>query len=397
MEERGQDRANPEATMESGRGTIQRLKRAFKEGVVIYTIMWARLVVRVRRPMIIGITGSVGKTTAKEIIGSALMHEAVRPYLGLVWRTHGNMNDLRGLPQAVLGYDFEARSRWPLVGRLCSMPFRALRLMTVGPYPRYLVLEYGLGTVTTIRELAEIAPPTVAIVTAVGPAHMNSYATVADVAVEKSALVAAAPPTGLVVLGADNAYTAIMDRVSRAPVRKIPGSGREFAQSAARVIGEYLGVPSDVLEQALAEHVPLRGRQELIELGPVRLLSDAFNANQLSMQYGLAKFGALARPGERRIAVLGSMAELGAEAPRYHREIGTTARPLADVLIGVGELAKHYDPDLWYMTSMDCATALPSLLRANDFVFVKGSAAVELYRVTNTVRQIAPGFPPATR
>ena len=360
-----------------------------------YVWALARLVVRRRRPVIVAITGSAGKTTTKEIVGAALRHEAVRPHLGLVWKTGGNLNDVRGLPQTLLGYTSWAGSPWRRRRRLMAMPFRALRLITVGPYPRYMVLEYGLGKQTKIRRLAELAPPTVAIVTAVGPAHMDSYPTVAAVAAEKGTLVAALPPTGLAILGADNEHAAAMDRLTRAPVRKVPGRGREFAQAAARAVGDYLGVPADAMERALAADVPLRGRQELVDLGAVRLVSDAFNANPLSMRYGLEQFAAMARPGERRVAILGGMGELAGHSLPCHLDIAAAARPLADVVVGVGELARQYGFDHWYASSAECAAAIPSLLRAGDLVFVKGSASVKLRPVVDAVRRAGAALKPA--
>jgi hypothetical protein len=110
-----------------------------------YLSFWARLVLRARRPLIIGITGSVGKSTTTQMLADVLMHPAATPRLGLVGSTCHNMNNDIGVPLTVLRYD-----RWITddVGRflmIWSLPFRAARLAIAPTYPRILILEYGAG------------------------------------------------------------------------------------------------------------------------------------------------------------------------------------------------------------------------------------------------------------
>src|SRR3546814_16947323 len=98
----------------------------------------------------------------------------------------------------------------------------------------------------------------------------------------------------------------------------------------------------------------------------------------LSMELGLETLDELARaePARRRLAVLGEMAELGEEAPRYHREIGIVAHRHADLIVGVGELARPYEPDRWYPTRQACAAALGRLVEAADCILVKDRTSV---------------------
>ncbi|HEU4630920.1 MAG TPA: Mur ligase family protein [Gemmatimonadaceae bacterium] len=317
-----------------------------------------------------------------------MAHEAVRPYVGSVRRTPGNMNGLQGLPLVVLGYDDWPRTTHELLSLMLRAPARTLHLLRSRAYPRVLVLEYALSSTSSVRTLAGIVPPTVAIVTAIGHAHIERFGSVEGVIADKSALVEAAPPDGLVLLGADNEHAASLDRLSRAPVRKLPGRGRELAQGVARAVGEYLGVPAEAMERALAAPVRIHGRQDLAVCGPLRVLDDAFNANPLSMAYGLETLATQARPGERRVAILGGMGELGRESERLHRATAEVARQRADVVVGVGELARQYALECWYADVATCVAALSGILRSGDFVLVKGSASVGLSGVAEAVRAI---------
>jgi UDP-N-acetylmuramoyl-tripeptide--D-alanyl-D-alanine ligase len=88
------------------------------------------------------------------------------------------------------------------------------------------------------------------------------------------------------------------------------------------------------------------------------------------------------------VAVLGFIAELGIGAPEYHSQVGTYARSTADVVIGVGELAKHYNPDYWFECSEVCSQEIEHLLHSGDCVLVKGSAAARMSVVVDSLKEI---------
>jgi len=354
-----------------------------------WLLFWARLVVRVRRPLIVGVTGSVGKTTTKEVIAAVLKHPEVQERVGRVSSTPRNINNTMGVPLVVLGY-----TRWPAGRRetaawMLGVPLRALALATVKPFPSVLVLEFAAGPNGDIQRTANAAPPTVAVVTAIGPAHLEQFGTLERIVHEKGALVRAVSPSGLVVLGAASAPVAALERQSAAPIVKIEGRGRALSENAAQAVCDFLGIPSEVTERALATAPAVPGRLNVLELGPLTVIDDSHNANPLSMQLGLDTLAGRAGPGIRRVAVLGDMKELGPEATRYHDEIAEYAGTRADVIIGVGPLARHYRPEHWFETSDQCAEALPSLLAPGDCVLVKGSNSVALHKVVRAARKMA--------
>jgi UDP-N-acetylmuramoyl-tripeptide--D-alanyl-D-alanine ligase len=142
-------------------------------------------------------------------------------------------------------------------------------------------------------------------------------------------------------------------------------------------VAQHLGIPEQTIEAALAEVRPAKGRLNELRLGPMTVVDDSYNANPLSMRLGLDRLAELARPGQRRVAILGSMAELGDEAGHYHRQIG------------LGELAREYRPDHWFADSDECARQVPALVRSADCVLVKGSASVRMNLVMDPLRTVS--------
>src|SRR5262249_29158416 len=134
-----------------------------------------------------------------------------------------------------------------------------------------------------------------------------------------------------------------------------------------------------------------RFRGERLELGDgIVLVNDSYNANPVSMRAALDHLGTLG--GERRIAVLGEMAELGPDAPRYHREVGEHARAAGiDLLVGVGEPAHAYDPDELVGAPEEAAELLAAQLGPGDAVLVKGSRSAGLEAVAETLEALLDG------
>jgi UDP-N-acetylmuramoyl-tripeptide--D-alanyl-D-alanine ligase len=325
----------------------------------------------------VGITGSTGKTSVKDI-GRALLGERVHA-------SRENLNTEIGVPLAVL---------------------EASRPVDV------LVLEMAMRGRGQIAELAEIAEPDIGTITNIGPVHLELLGTVDAILETKSELLAALPDHGAAVFPADHT-----ELIGRAPpeVRTITfGEGGDVEALESRVeagktealirsptgqvsfrfpfteaynltnalcvvaVAEGLGVPIDALPPRAGDIAFSRLRGELVELeDDVLVVNDCYNANPISMRAALDHLASMDRG--RRIAVLGEMAELGPDAEDFHREIGEYAREAGvDLVVGVGGMGRAYDPDRHTDDAAAAADLLEELIEPGDTVLVKASRAVGL-------------------
>jgi UDP-N-acetylmuramoyl-tripeptide--D-alanyl-D-alanine ligase len=292
---------------------------------------------------VVGITGSTGKTVAKEIVADV----AARSFATL--RNEGNLNSETGLP---------------------------MTLLRLEPQHEVAVLEMSMYTLGEIARLAEIAEPEIGVVLAVHPTHLERAGSIERIARAKAELPAALPPGGLAVLNADDPRVAAMRDVTRAEVRTFGLSpaadvcavgveshglaGTEFTLRApwavrrvrsgtpgrhlvphalaAAAVAERLGVPMDELAAALeaGSHAPHR-MEIRTGRGGATVVDDTYNASPVSVAAALDFLAETPVPdGRRRIAVLGDMLELGPDEERLHREIGERAARTSDALVAVG-------------------------------------------------------------
>ena len=293
---------------------------------------------------VVGITGSTGKTIAKEIVADVLS-STLR-----VLRNEGNLNSESGLPMTLLNLE---------------------------PSHQACVLEMSMYTEGEIARLAEIARPEVGVVLAVHPTHLERAGSLEAIARAKAELPAALPPGGLAVLNADDPRVLAMRDVTAAEVRTfglgtaadvraidveshgVDGTsftldapwGRRRLHSAtpgrhlvphalaAAVVADHLGVPMDEVERALAAGSRADHRMAVVEATDgATVIDDSYNASPVSVAAALDFLGeSPLAPGRARYAVLGDMLELGPDEERLHREIGTRAAAVADALVAVGE------------------------------------------------------------
>ena len=298
---------------------------------------------------VVGVTGSVGKTSVKDIARALLP--------GRVHANRENLNTEIGLPLTVL----EAPAGADL-----------------------LVLEMAMRGPGQIAELAAIAEPDVAVITNVGPVHVELLGSVEAIAAAKAEVLAALPEQGVAVVPADAAELEphlgaaprllrfgpggdvetlerrVAEGVTEALIATPAGSARfhfPFTEAhhltnalAAVAAGVALGAPPAEMADRAANIGFSRFRGERLELGDgIVLVNDCYNANPVSMRAALDHLATLG-PG-RTIAVLGEMAELGADAPSYHHEVGEHARAAGvDLLVGVGEPARTTGRTSWSAT-----------------------------------------------
>jgi UDP-N-acetylmuramoyl-tripeptide--D-alanyl-D-alanine ligase len=325
---------------------------------------------------VVAITGSVGKTSTKDILAALL-----RPHRQVVAAEDGYNNEV-GLP---------------------------LTLCRVEPDTEVVIAEMGMRGLGQIRALAEIAQPDVGVITSIAPVHLELLGSLENIARAKGELLGALRPGGIAVLpeywpefdcpvpeGVEVRWfgaPAVEVRDGRAYVEY---GGREFAfsfgarhQAANAVVAltvcEALGVP---LPTGVVDVAFSRWRSQESELaGGGLLINDAWNANPWAMRAALRHLRERAG-GRRTVAVLGDMAELGEEAPRYHAEIRGETANIA-LVIGVGELARGYEPDHWVATAAEAVPLVRDLVEPGDAVLVKGSRSVGLEVVADALAGVA--------
>ncbi len=358
----------------------------------------------------IGLTGSSGKTSTKDLIGQVLAAHA--PTVA----TEGSLNNELGLPLTVLRADEDTR---------------------------YMVLEIGARGGGHIKRLCGLAPPRVGLVLNIGTAHAGEFGSKEQTAEAKGELIESLPRTGLAVLNADDEYVIAMASRTDAPVLtfgegpsaavrgtdvRLDEDGRaSFTLSAEgveasvtlRLVGEHqvsnalaaaavsigMGMTVPAVAAALSAAEPLsEGRMSVTRRSDgVTVIDDAYNANPESMKAGLKALATLARarPEGRSWAVLGKMAELGDCSDEEHDALGRLAvRLRIDRLLAVGpearlihagashegsggqESALVADPD-------EAIAVLRAELRPGDVVLVKASNSVGLRRVARTLLEDA--------
>jgi UDP-N-acetylmuramoyl-tripeptide--D-alanyl-D-alanine ligase len=334
-------------------------------------------------PRVVGITGSTGKTSVKDITKTLL------PF-----RVHAspeNYNTEIGLPLAILA---------------------------APPGTEVLVLEMAMRGVGQIAELCEIAEPDIGVITNVGPVHLELLGTLEAIAEAKAEILGGLGEAGRAVIPVDaealephladdldvitfgpggdvhSVETAVSGRSAHVNVGT-PGGEQHFvlpfAESynvlnalAAIAIGVSLDAELPAMARRAADITFSRLRGEHHQLGGgVTLVNDCYNANPISMHAALESLAEMPGGG-RRLAVLGGMAELGPEAATYHREVGSLARGLGiGPLIGVGEMARDYAPDEWAPDPSAAVGLADELLADGDVVLVKGSRSVGLEQFTD--------------
>lgn len=291
-----------------------------------------------RPKQMIGVTGSAGKTTVKDIL-TAMLSAA-----GTTRSTPGNWNNFVGLP---------------------------LSLLAMEPTDRYGVFELGMSRAGEIAGLADILRPEMGLITSIGEAHLEQLGSVEAIAVEKSSLLSALPAGGLAILDADSEwYPLLMERCACRTVRvsmreeadyegeKIDGGIRILDRQRSEIFelalpspGEHMltnmlqavavarecGLSVTQITDGLEKYAPAPMRWQTVNLKRWTVINDAYNANPLSMRKSVRTFSELDHPGEKWL-VLGGMAELGEAEKELHWVIGRELDGLGfDGVVLVGE------------------------------------------------------------
>jgi UDP-N-acetylmuramoyl-tripeptide--D-alanyl-D-alanine ligase len=356
-----------------------------------------------RQPVkVVGVTGSVGKTTTKEF-AAALLAPRFR-----VLKSEGNYNNHLGL---------------------------ALSLLRLEPGDEAAVLEMGMSAPGEIRTLTEIAPPDVAVITNISPVHLQFFAGLNDIAQAKKEILDGARPGATAVLNGDDPFVTAI--AAGFPGRKLTfGEGascdvraealvpkgyagfefvlrygreagpvafpcvNEAAVSnllAAAAVGLSFGLTLDEIRPAIRALKPFSMRGAVVEAPRgVRIYDDSYNSNPRALQAALKSLAVL--PASRRVAVLADMLELGEGEREFHRRAGeTVARAGWDVLVAVGPLAALIADGAAaagldaaaihrFADSGAAAAAITDIIRDGDLVLVKGSRGMKTEAVVDALK-----------
>ncbi|MBD2460636.1 UDP-N-acetylmuramoyl-tripeptide--D-alanyl-D-alanine ligase [Oscillatoria sp. FACHB-1407] len=339
---------------------------------------------------LIAVTGSVGKTTTKELIAAVLATQ------GTVFKTYGNFNNEIGVPKT---------------------------LLDLSENHDYAVIEMGMRGLGEIALLSQIARPDIAVITNVGTAHIGRLGSEQAIATAKCELLAEMPVTGVAVLNHDNArLTATAAQVWQGKTLTygleggdihgqlldpqtlvvegmtfplpLPGRHNALNYLAALTVANVLGIDWSPLMKGVTVELP-KGRARRYDLPQdVVLLDETYNAGLESM---LASLHLLSQTsGRRRIAVLGTMKELGERSPEFHHQVGVAVRDLnLDHLLILADeeesqaMAKGANPTPTEQLSShdEVVERLLSLIKPGDRVLLKASRAVGLDQVVDRVRE----------
>lgn len=390
----------------------------------------SRKILERHKPKVVGITGSVGKTTTKDMIGIVLQGTiSVRV-------TEKNYNNELGVPLTIIGVGAPGKSviRWMyLLAKGLSQAFFYNR-----QYPRVLVLEMGADHVGDIAKLTELAPCDIGVLTWIGEAHYEFFNSVEALVAEKKVIVTHLMKQGVAIGDVDNDHVrTVMNSALRAQTKvttslsqesdyrvrniasygdnhevegvaglvslgdekimlRLPGClGDAYFHSAmlACAVGAQFGVGLHVAVQRLSESfVGTPSRMRLISgIKGTLLIDDSYNASPTAMF--LALDALLRAPAKRRIAVLGDMRELGKISEKSHREVGEfVARSRVDILVCVGEMARDYvraakeagmdeNHVFHFADSVSAGKFLQERIESGDVLLVKGSQGVRMEKV----------------
>jgi len=340
-------------------------------------------------PVVVGITGSNGKTTVKEMVASIL-----RP-VGEVLATRGNYNNELGLP---------------------------LSLFALEPKHRFAVLEMGASKAGDIAYLAGIAHPDVGLVTNIGPAHLGGFGSFEGVARAKGEIYAALPADGCAVINADEPWQEIWRSANKASrvltfgkgagadvhvagteqqprietpaggfdLRlALPGAHNLLNAAAATAAALALDIDLDTIRRGLEAVEPVPGRLNFIgtEAGWT-VIDDTYNANPASLYSALQVISGM--QGTPWL-VLGDMKELGIDSPKMHREVGEAARAMGVArLFATGEMSVHAvdafgEGAEHFESREDLAASLRRQLHAGINCLVKGSRSMGMEQVVEAI------------
>lgn len=345
--------------------------------------------------LVVGITGSNGKTTVKEM-AAAILHQK-----GKVLATQGNLNNDIGMP---------------------------LTLLSLSADDNYAVIEMGANHRGEIDYLTHISHPDVALITNAGPAHLEGFGTLEGVAEAKGEIYGGLMKTGAAIINADDDFAGYWATLCddkkiirfaldhEADVKgewqaneqggelsintpqgscqlQLKVSGRHNAMNALAACAATMAVGAELqdVKKGLSEFSAVKGRLNIINAGSgIRLIDDTYNANPGSLKAGIEVLNALS--GEHWL-VLGDMAELGAESEQLHRQVGQDALDMnVDKLLATGENSQAAvqafgEQGHFFSTQDELIAFIKQTLHENVNILIKGSRAMQMEKVVEALTE----------
>lgn len=403
------------------------MKALFKAPVAWLLALLAQAILRKYRPLVVMVTGSVGKTSTKDAAAAVL---AGRFHLRASEKSY---NSEFGVPLTIIG----AKNPWENPAAWIRVFQEALALVLLpSHYPKLLVLEVGADRPGDLARILRFADPDAVIVTRLPevPVHVEAYASPQAVREEEFAPAYALTPGEPLIISADDPHAVSM--AARLPAKvftfgfadgadvrltgftffeegntcgmeaaldiegatytlRVPGAlGRSqlYAPAAGIACALALGMSAGDALAAAASYVPPAGRGRILRGKEGALLvDDSYNASPAAVEEALSAL-ALVPGRSRRIAALGDMLELGRYSADEHARIGALAAQKVDVLVAVGSRSRAMrdaavaagmseEQALWFGTSREAAEALSGMVAAADIVLVKGSQGIRMERV----------------
>lgn len=354
-------------------------------------------------PKVVGITGSNGKTTTKEMIAEILSSKYN------VLRSEKSFNNQIGVP---------------------------LTLLRLSRETEVLVLELGMNQPGEISVLTEMVKPSLGLITNVGPAHLEFMGSLENIARAKFELLDNMDENGVIVLNADDPYLLnkaktekrkvytfgaeskadfVADKItqngngffsfsvnSSIPIKlRLLGRHNVYNALAAFSVGSILKVEEDKIKNALENYTPFELRMELLLVNGIRILNDSYNANPSSMENALDTLKGMKKEG-RKIAVLGDMLELGEKSYEFHKKVGEKIKECGvDYLYTLGELASGFAQGaeekgfikkniFSFKNKKELLEKLLEFLRSGDLVLFKGSRKMKMEEIVEGIKKLYP-------
>jgi len=313
---------------------------------------------------IIGVTGSSGKTTTKDMIASVLSQELN------TLKNEENLNNEIGVP---------------------------LTLLRLKPTHQVAVIEMAMQNTGELELLAKIVKPTIAVITNIGEAHIKYLKTRKNIAKAKSEILKYLQIGNYAILPADDKYKSFLKtqvpkgvEIMQFGIEKIikyekflkhitiPGRHNIYNTLVAIKIAKLLKLKDRSIIEGIKQFKPSSKRMEFIKFkNGALLINDTYNANPQSMRAALLTMASM--PGKRKIAVLGDMLELGNISKKAHKEIGSFCKKLSiDLLITVGKLSKNMNGNFHCKNALEAARKLKTIIKPHDIILIKGSRGIKM-------------------